>query len=89
MDFKDAMAIANVEDLPDVIVITLRQPIEHAEGTYSELKVREPTFGQLEEFSGKSAIEQMSIVTNAPIGLLKKVGSRDANKLTAALSRFL
>lgn len=81
------------DEIPDEMVIPLRKPIVHATITYSEIKLREPTAGELklwDKLNGAEAdIMAISTVGAVPKGVVEQMGARDLLVGSRYLARFL
>lgn len=82
-----------LDAIPDEIVITLRKPIEHNGETISELTLREPTAGEMEEWDKLSGIaadrKAIAIMAGLPEGFVRKLPARDFNKAARFIASFL
>jgi hypothetical protein len=81
------------DDIPDELTITLRKPVELAGITYAELKLREPTaaeWQQWDKLAGVAAdIKAVSIVSGVPEPVVAKIGARDLTRAARYILRFL
>jgi hypothetical protein len=86
--------MADQQEIPDELVITLRKPIEFGGETYTELTLREPTAGEYEQVDnvkGPTATDiiMVSLVSGVPKQVIAKVGMRDLNKAAKYLGSFI
>lgn len=83
---------ALAEEIPELLVITLRKPITLGE-TYAELRLREPTaaeWTQWDKLSGVEAdIKSVSLVSGVPEPVIRQIGTRDLLTASRYLARFL
>jgi Phage tail assembly chaperone proteins, E, or 41 or 14 len=89
----DTMEPPAPPEQPDELVVTLRKPVEFAGKIYDELRLREPTAGEMEEISKHSGtagtIFAIAQVSGTPIGAVRRIGVRDMNKAGDYLLGFL
>ncbi|WP_157218670.1 phage tail assembly protein [Flavisphingomonas formosensis] len=85
--------MSKIDEIPDELVITLRKPVEHGGETYTELKLKEPTAGQLLEIDkhdGRAAdVFSVSLIAGIPKGAIEKIGARDLIKGARYIASFL
>ncbi len=83
--------------LEDEIIITLSKPVTIGKGdaaiTYHELKLREPTAGELEkatraDTSIGAAITLISLIATIPRGVVERISKRDLVAANAFLEGF-
>lgn len=81
----------------DEIVVTLSKPVIIGTGdttiTYAELKLREPTAGEIEKASRAdtnvgTAITLISLITKIPRGAIEKISRRDLMAADKFLQSF-
>jgi Phage tail assembly chaperone proteins, E, or 41 or 14 len=82
------------DNLPDELVITLRKPVKLGDVEYTELKLREPTAGEIEKASNVanpmgSNILLVSLVAAMPKPAVEKIGARDLKTASDYLQGFL
>lgn len=81
------------EALPDELIIALRNPIVLGPTTYSELKLREPTAGEIEQWDNLSRIhadrKAVSVVSGTPEAIIKQVPAREFYRAARYIGRFL
>ena len=79
-------------EIPEELVVTLREPIMLGDMPYTELKLREPTAAQVamwDKLSGTEAdILAVSIVSGVPKPVVEKLKIRDLNKASGYIARF-
>ncbi|NUB13709.1 hypothetical protein GAY28_13950 [Azospirillum brasilense] len=78
---------------PDEKIIPLRSPVEFAGKTYTELRLREPTLGEVAD-AGKhegmaSDIFLIAAVTGMEIPAVRKIGYRNAKEARDYLAVFI
>lgn len=87
------MSLKTEDDLPEELVITLRKPVEHLKEEYTELRLREPTAGEMQMIRAKPMTDQqtfgVSLISGVPEGAVKKMGVRDVTRAEAYLVSFI
>lgn len=77
---------------PDELVIPLRKPIELGSVTYTEIRLREPTAGEMktwDKLGGADAdIQAVSVVAGVPKIVAEKLGARDILTAGRYIARF-
>lgn len=85
--------MADETEIPEELTVTLRKPVELGSITYTELKLREPTADEWEQFdklTGVSAdIKALAIVSGVPEPAVRKIGARDLRKGSKFVASFL
>jgi hypothetical protein len=82
-------ALPEAPELPEEITIVFRQPIEFVGDSYPSITIQEPTFEQLVRMSkAESSIESVALLAGVPIGVIKQMKARDANKAGDFLRLF-
>jgi len=86
--------MADPQDIPEELIITLRKPVEFGGQVYSELKLREPTAGEYEQVDnvkGATATDilMVSLVSGIPRQVVAKIGMRDVGEAARYLGRFI
>ena len=78
--------------LPETLTIPLKKPVQLGDLTYHELKLREPTAGEMCEVQGKTGWEFnvaiIAAVSGVPDVAVRKIGVDDARKATKYLDGF-
>lgn len=78
---------------PDEMVVTLRKPVSLGSETYTEVRLREPTAGELlqwDKLAGTEAdIVAISIVSGIPRPAVEKIGARDLIACARYIAAFL
>jgi hypothetical protein len=76
--------------LPDTHTITLRRPVEFAGETWSVLRLREPTVGEIEEVQALGAVDGIAhllfLITGLPPGAIDQIGERDLRQAETYLA---
>ncbi|HEV2365397.1 MAG TPA: phage tail assembly protein [Caulobacteraceae bacterium] len=86
---RDAAEDEAPAELPDELVIDLHKAIDFAGETLTQITVREPTFGQLEEMRKKgSSIFAISLISGVPEQAIAKMMARDVKKAGDFLALF-
>jgi hypothetical protein len=84
MDAEETETEPEELQAPDELVITLRKPIVFADTRYDEIKLREPTAGEMEKveaFSGiKTTMELIRVIAAVPDGVVKKIVITDLRR---------
>lgn len=80
-------------DIPDELTVTLRKPVTVGDITISELKLREPTVGELEKATAKGtdlhqAKMLVSIVAGMAPEFIDRIGARDFKLAADYLANF-
>ena len=79
-------------EIPDEMVVPLRESIELGNLSYTELKLREPTAAQVamwDKLSGTEAdIMAVAVVSGVPKQVVEKLKIRDLNKASGYIARF-
>lgn len=85
--------MADTEQLPDELTITLRKPIEFAGITYTTLQLREPTAAEWAQFDKLSGVEMdvkaVATISGVPEAAVKQIGTRDLIHAARFIARFL
>lgn len=88
----DASVKADPETLPEDLTIELRKPLKIGDMEWSELRLREPTGGEMQQAAKRAAHEAgiflLAKVSGLPDRAIKQVTARDFNKATAYLLSF-
>jgi hypothetical protein len=79
-------------EIPDELVITLRKPVELGDIKFHELRLREPTAGEMIELGADTGwqgdVKAISLISGVPEPALRKIGVRDARKASEYLGLF-
>lgn len=81
------------EDIPEQLVITLRKPVTLGDITYTELRLREPTVGEMIELGAdegwKADAKAIALISGVPEPAVRNLGVRDGKRASGYLARFL
>lgn len=82
-----------LDDIPDELTVTLRKPVTHANTTYSELRLREPTVADLKwSAEGALGMDQMARlifkVAGVPLAAVDQLSVRDFRRCDDYLRGF-
>ena len=82
---------AEIDALPDELVIQLRKPLEFAGQSYSNFTVREPNGGQLDLIAGAPNAESLSIqlCTGLPAQVVAMMPAREFKKASRFILGFI
>lgn len=88
-----AEASQTPEQPTEELTIVLRKPVVLGSETYSELKLREPTAAEWQQWDKLDGVEAdvmaVSIVSGVPMPAVRMIGSRDLIKAARYLALFL
>ncbi|MBN9143757.1 MULTISPECIES: phage tail assembly protein [unclassified Novosphingobium] len=81
------------DDIPEQLVITLRKPVTLGDITYTELRLREPTVGEMIELGAdegwKADAKAIALISGVPEPAVRSLGVRDGKQASGYLARFL
>lgn len=77
-------------DIPREKTFKLLVPVTFAEQTFTEIQLREPTAGEIEQIadSPRPGITAISVVGAVPIGAVEQLRARDYNAMRAYINFF-
>jgi hypothetical protein len=82
-----------MDDLPDTLTIELRKPVTVGEITCAELRLREPTAGEIEQWDGLTGInadrKAVSVVAGVPEAIVRQLPAREFYQAARYIGRFL
>lgn len=80
------------EDIPEQLIITLRKPVTLGDITYTELRLREPTVGEMIELGAdegwKADAKAIALISGVPEPAVRNLGVRDGKRAAEYLGRF-
>lgn len=80
------------DDIPEQLVITLRKPVMLGDIAYTELRLREPTVGEMIELGAdegwKADAKAIALISGVPEPAVRSIGVRDGKQAAEYLGRF-
>jgi len=82
-----------VPELPEDLTVLLRKPVTLGSMTYSELKLREPTAAEWQQWDKLEGIDgdikAVSVVSGVPEPAIRLIGARDLIQASRYIGAFL